>query len=108
MIGVSGGLDSTHALIVAARTMDLLGLPRTRIKAYTMPAFGTSGKTYRNALRLMKALGVEANEVDIKPACLQMLKDIDHPFARGKKCTTSPLKTSRPDSARRIFSDWPT
>ncbi|MDD2276244.1 MAG: NAD(+) synthase [Smithellaceae bacterium] len=85
VIGVSGGLDSTHALIVAARTMDLLGLPRTRIKAYTMPAFGTSGKTYRNALRLMKALGVEANEVDIKPACLQMLKDIDHPFARGKK-----------------------
>ena len=85
VIGVSGGLDSTHALIVAAGTMDLLGLPRTRIKAYTLPAFGTSGKTYRNALRLMKALGVEANEVDIKPACLQMLKDIDHPFARGKK-----------------------
>ena len=68
-----------------AVAIDLLGLPRTRIKAFTMPAFGTSGKTYRNALRLMKALGVEANEVDIKPACLQMLKDIDHPFDRGKK-----------------------
>lgn len=85
VIGVSGGLDSTHALIVAARTMDLLGFPRSHVKAYTMPAFGTTDKTYGNAVRLMKALGVEANEVDIKPACLQMLRDIDHPFARGKK-----------------------
>jgi NAD+ synthase (glutamine-hydrolysing) len=85
VIGVSGGLDSTHALIVAARTMDLLGLPRTRVKAYTMPAFGTTNKTYRNAINLMRALGVEANEVDIKPACLQMLKDINHPFVHGKK-----------------------
>ena len=85
VIGVSGGLDSTHALLVAARTMDLLGRPRTHVKAYTMPAFGTTGKTYRNAINLMKALGVETNEVDIKPACLQMLKDIDHPFDRGKK-----------------------
>ncbi|MRR16479.1 MAG: NAD(+) synthase [Deltaproteobacteria bacterium] len=85
VIGVSGGLDSTHALIVAARTMDLLGLPRKHVKAYTMPAFGTSGKTYRNAINLMNALGVEANEIDIKPACLQMLKDIGHPFTRGKK-----------------------
>jgi len=85
VIGISGGLDSTHALIVAARTMDLLGRPRSHVKAYTMPAFGTTNKTYRNAVRLMNALGVEANEVDIKPACLQMLKDIDHPYARGKK-----------------------
>lgn len=85
VIGVSGGLDSTHALLVAARTMDLLGRPRTHVKAYTMPAFGTTNKTYRNAINLMNALGVEANEVDIKPACLQMLKDINHPFARGKK-----------------------
>ena len=85
VIGVSGGLDSTHALIVATRTMDLLGLPRTHVKAYTMPAFGTTDITYRNATRLMNALGVEANEVDIKPACLQMLKDINHPFAHGKK-----------------------
>ncbi len=85
VIGVSGGLDSTHALIVAARTMDLLGLPRTHVKAYTMPAFGTTNKTYRNAINLMKALGVEGGEVDIKPACLQMLKDIGHPFASGKK-----------------------
>lgn len=85
VIGVSGGLDSTHALIVAARTMDLLGRPRTHVKAYTMPAFGTTHKTYKNAVRLMNALGVEANEVDIKPACLQMLKDIRHPFSRGEK-----------------------
>jgi NAD+ synthase (glutamine-hydrolysing) len=85
VIGVSGGLDSTHALIVAAKTTDLLGLPRSNVKAYTMPGFGTTSKTYNNALKLMKALGVEANEIDIKPACLQVLKDIKHPFARGKK-----------------------
>ena len=85
VIGVSGGLDSTHALIVAAKTTDLLGLPRSNVKAYTMPGFGTTSKTYNNALQLMKALGVETNEIDIKPACLQVLKDIQHPFASGKK-----------------------
>jgi NAD+ synthase (glutamine-hydrolysing) len=84
VIGVSGGLDSTHALIVAAKTMDSLGLPRSNVKAYTMPGFATSKKTYNNALKLMKTLGVEANEIDIKPACLQMLKDIKHPYAKGK------------------------
>jgi NAD+ synthase (glutamine-hydrolysing) len=84
-IGVSGGLDSTHALIVAAKTMDSLGLSRSNVKAYTMPGFATTIKTYNNALKLMKALGVEANEIDIKPACLQMLKDIKHPYAQGKK-----------------------
>lgn len=84
VIGVSGGLDSTHALIVAAKTMDLLGLPRANVKAYTMPGFATSKKTYTNALKLMKALGVEVNEIDIKPACLQMLKDIKHPYTRGQ------------------------
>lgn len=85
VIGVSGGLDSTHALIVATKTMDLLGFPRANVKAYTMPGFATSKKTYNNALNLMKALGVEVNEIDIKPACLQMLKDIKHPYARGRK-----------------------
>ena len=85
VIGVSGGLDSTHTLIVAAKTMDLLGLSRSNVKAYTMPGFATTTKTYNNALKLMKALGVEANEIDIKPSCLQMLKDIKHPFAHGKK-----------------------
>lgn len=85
VIGVSGGLDSTQALLVAARTMDILGLPRTNVLAYTMPAFGTSEKTYRNALRLMREMGVEANEIDIRPSCLQMLKDIGHPQAAGER-----------------------
>ncbi|ABC77797.1 glutamine-dependent NAD(+) synthetase [Syntrophus aciditrophicus SB] len=85
VIGISGGLDSTHALIVAAKTMDLLGYPRSCIKAYTMPGFATTDKTYTNSLRLMKALEVEANEIDIRPSCIQMLKDIGHPFAEGKK-----------------------
>jgi NAD+ synthase (glutamine-hydrolysing) len=84
VIGVSGGLDSTHALIVAARTMDLLSRPRSHVLAYTMPGFATCEKTHLNALRLMKALGVEANEIDIRPSCMQMLKDICHPYAEGK------------------------
>ncbi len=83
VIGVSGGLDSTQALIVAARTMDLLGFPRQNIKAYTMPGFATSDKTYRNARRLMEAIGAEVNEIDIKPSCRQMLSDIGHPRANG-------------------------
>ncbi len=85
VIGVSGGLDSTQALIVAAKTMDLLGLPRRHILAYTMPGFATSARTRRNARRLMEALGVQAGECDIRPSCRQMLKDIGHPFARGEK-----------------------
>lgn len=85
VIGVSGGLDSTHALIVAAKTMDLLGLPPSNVKAYTLPGFATTSKTYSNSLKLMNALNVEANEIDIKPASMQMFKDIKHPFARGKK-----------------------
>ena len=84
VIGVSGGLDSTHTLIIAARTMDLLGLPRANVLAYTMPGFATSERTRRNALRLIKALGVESNELDIRPSCMQMLKDIGHPYAEGK------------------------
>jgi len=85
IIGVSGGLDSTQALIVAARAMDLLGRPRSGVKAYTMPGFATTEKTYRNAHRLMKALGVEANEIDIRESCMQMFRDIGHPFAKGRK-----------------------
>jgi NAD+ synthase (glutamine-hydrolysing) len=84
VIGISGGLDSTHALIVATRTMDMLKLPRSHVLAYTMPGFATSDRTYRNALNLMKSLGVESNEIDIRPSCMQMLKDISHPFAEGK------------------------
>jgi NAD+ synthase (glutamine-hydrolysing) len=83
VLGISGGLDSTHALMVSARTMDLLQRPRSNVLAYTMPGFATTDKTYRNALKLMKALGVEANEVDIKPSCMQMFRDIGHPFAEG-------------------------
>ena len=85
VIGVSGGLDSTHALIVAARTMDLLGLPRSNVLAYTMPGFATTNKTYGNALRLMMSLGVETNEIDIRPSCMQLLADIGHPYARGEE-----------------------
>jgi NAD+ synthase (glutamine-hydrolysing) len=84
VIGVSGGLDSTQALIVAARTMDRLSLPRTNVLAYTMPGFATSQTTNRNAHRLMRALGVSAHEIDIRPSCLQMLRDIGHPFVDGE------------------------
>src|SRR5690606_33218402 len=84
VIGVSGGLDSTHALLVAARTMDRLSLPRGNILAYTMPGFATTERTLRNAHALMQALGVRAEEIDIRPSCLQMLKDLGHPFADGQ------------------------
>jgi NAD+ synthase (glutamine-hydrolysing) len=84
VIGVSGGLDSTHALIVAAKTMDRLGLPRENILAYTMPGFATSDVTLRNAHGLMRALQVTGREIDIKPSCLQMLRDIGHPFSEGR------------------------
>ena len=85
VIGISGGLDSTQALIVCARVMDVMGLPRANILAYTMPGFATSGRTLDQARRLMKAVGATAAEIDIRPACLQMLKDIGHPYARGEK-----------------------
>ena len=84
VIGVSGGLDSTQALIVAAKAVDLLGRPRTDIIAYTMPGFGTGADTKRNAHRLMQSLGVTARELDIRPAAQQMLADLGHPFARGE------------------------
>jgi NAD+ synthase (glutamine-hydrolysing) len=81
VIGISGGLDSTHALIVAARTMDRLGLPRTNILGYTMPGFATSAVTQANAHALMEALGITAGEIDIRPSAEQMLADIGHPHA---------------------------
>jgi NAD+ synthase (glutamine-hydrolysing) len=84
VIGVSGGLDSTQALIVAARAMDRLGLPRTNVLAYTLPGFATSDATKGNAWALMQALGVTAAEIDIRPAARQMLADLGHPFARGE------------------------
>ncbi len=84
VIGVSGGLDSTHALIVAAKAMDRLGKSRRNILAYTMPGFATSAATKANAFALMKALGVTAGELDIRPAARQMLADLGHPFAKGE------------------------
>ena len=84
VIGVSGGLDSTQALIVCARAMDRLGLPRSNILAYTMPGFATSEVTKSNAWKLMGALRVSAEQIDIRPSARQMLSDIRHPFARGE------------------------
>ncbi|SFJ46673.1 NAD(+) synthase [Caulobacter sp. UNC279MFTsu5.1] len=84
VIGVSGGLDSTHALIVAAKAMDQLGRPRSDILAYTLPGFATSDRTKSNAWALMKAIGVTADEIDIRPAARQMLADLGHPFAKGE------------------------
>ena len=84
VIGISGGLDSTHALIVAAKVMDRLGRPRSDIRGYTMPGFATSDGTKSNAWRLMKAFGVTAEEIDIRPAAQRMLKDIGHAFAEGQ------------------------
>jgi NAD+ synthase (glutamine-hydrolysing) len=84
VIGISGGLDSTHALVVAARAMDVLKLPRSNILAYTMPGFATSQRTMANAKAFMEAVGCAAHELDIRPACEQMLRDINHPYARGE------------------------
>jgi len=85
VIGVSGGLDSTQALIVCARAMDELKLPRGNVLAYTLPGFATSTRTKSQAWQLMRAIGATAEEIDIRPSCLQMLKDIGHPFAKGRK-----------------------
>ncbi len=84
VIGVSGGLDSTQALIVAAKTMDRLGLPRENILGYTMPGFATSTVTLANAHALMRALRITGREIDIRPSCMQMLEDIGHPYSKGE------------------------
>ncbi len=84
VIGVSGGLDSTEALVVAAKTIDLLGHPRSNIFAYTLPGFATSDATKANAWTLMRTLGVSAGEIDIRPSARQMLSDLGHPFAEGR------------------------
>ncbi|MGI8590666.1 MAG: NAD(+) synthase [Nakamurella sp.] len=85
VIGVSGGLDSTHALIVAARAVDLLGLPRTDVLGFTMPGFATGTASKAAAHSLMAALGITGAELDIRPAARQLLLDLDHPFARGEE-----------------------
>ncbi|WP_182376818.1 NAD(+) synthase [Nocardioides sp. WS12] len=84
VIGVSGGLDSTHALIVAAKAMDRLGRPRSDIHAFTMPGFATGDTTKSYATRLATALGCTFAELDIKPAARQMLEDLDHPYSDGE------------------------
>ena len=84
VIGVSGGLDSTHALIVAAKAMDSEGRPRSDILAFTLPGFATGEHTRGNAIRLSKALGVTFAEIDIRPTAELMLTEIGHPYARGE------------------------
>ena len=86
---MSGGLDSTHALIVTAKAFDRLGIDRSKILGFTMPGFATSDATKTNAWALMRALGVTAEEIDIRPAARQMLADMRHPFAAASRCTTS-------------------
>jgi len=84
VIGISGGLDSTQALIVCARAMDVMGLSRFHILAYTMPGFATSQRTLEQARRLIRTVGCTYREIDIRPSCHQMLKDIGHPFHEGQ------------------------
>jgi len=80
-IGVSGGLDSTLALLVAVKTCDLLGSPRTRVRGLTMPGFGTTVRTRQNAIALMKHLGVSSESIDIRPLCLEAFRELKHrPF----------------------------
>ncbi|MGZ8713777.1 MAG: NAD(+) synthase [Mycobacterium sp.] len=85
VLGLSGGLDSTHALIVAAHAMDREGRPRRDILTFTLPGFATGERTKANATRLANALGVTFAEIDIKSTAELMLKEMDHPFARGEQ-----------------------
>ena len=78
LVGLSGGLDSTLALLVAVRAMELLGKPASAVLGVTMPGFGTTDRTYRNALDLMEALGVTRREISIADACVQHMADIGH------------------------------
>ncbi len=85
VIGISGGLDSTHAVIVTCKAFDRLGIPRENIHGYTMPGFGTTTGSRNDAMRLMKALGISSEVLDIRPAAKRMLLDIGHPFSRGER-----------------------
>lgn len=78
VVGISGGLDSTLALLVCVKTADKLGFDRKQILGITMPGFGTTNRTYNNAINLMTALGISVQEISIKDACIQHFKDIDH------------------------------
>jgi len=84
VIGVSGGLDSTQALIVAVRAMDIMKLPRTNVLGCLLPGFASSSRTMSQARRPLDALGCTREEIDIRPSCLQMFKDIGHPYASGE------------------------
>ncbi len=84
VIGVSGGLDSTHALLVAARAFDRLGLPREGVLAYSLPGFATGEASRARGAALMAALGVSVGEIDIRPAARQMLADLGHPAGAGE------------------------
>lgn len=84
VIGVSGGLDSTQALLVCVQAVVALGLPRDSVIACILPGFGTGERTLNQARRLVSSLACRVHEIDIRPSCLQMLKDIDHPYARGE------------------------
>ena len=84
VIGVSGGLDSTHALLVCVQALDKLKLPRSNCLAYTMPGFATGEATKSYATELMRRLGVTAHELDIRPSCEVMLKDLGHPYSKGE------------------------
>ena len=82
VVGISGGLDSTLALLVCVKTFDKLGFPRKGIVGITMPGFGTTDRTYNNALHLMSSLGITTHEISIKDACIQHFKDIDHDMTK--------------------------
>ncbi|MBN9178078.1 MAG: NAD(+) synthase [Microbacterium sp.] len=84
VIGVSGGLDSTHALLVVARAMDRMGRPRSDILAYTMPGFATSDHTRSNAIALAEAIGATTSTIDIRPMATELLRGIQHPYADGE------------------------
>ncbi|MDW4571842.1 NAD(+) synthase [Microbacterium sp. M3] len=84
VLGVSGGLDSTHALLVVARAMDVMGRPRSDIMTYTMPGFATSEHTKSNAIALSEAMGASIETIDIRPAATEMLERLGHPFADGE------------------------
>ena len=82
VVGISGGLDSTLALLICVRTFDKLNLSRKGIIGITMPGFGTTDRTYNNALHLMSSLGITTHEISIKEACIQHFKDIDHDMTK--------------------------
>ena len=84
VIGISGGLDSTHAALVCCKAADALGWSRKQVTAVTMPGFATSSRTLEQANSLMSLLGMDASTIDIRPSCTQMLKDINHPFVNGE------------------------